>query len=371
VRRATELHRPRGGANRRLIPAHGLLWGGLWLLLPVLALAQPAASGAPARTVFGGYLIASGYFDDNVFDYSAVNRSIIGTPADTSGRFPISSVGDFITELSARVDCVRKAPGRKRDNWRARLRYDGHLYANNTFRNYHQFGAELRRDVGRTYVEVTGLYLPEYYLRELYWRPMPSRPPGVRYAPARYAKYSFALETGTRLQRTLDGHIWWAWDRRDYEAPFDERDNHSNEWGAALAWKATDRVEAQIHGGYATVAAAGAQATDSLIADISNRQYFGRALLDLQLDAAGRFRLTPSFYYEQQEYTTDNRYDVSHYNRRDEEMSLDVHLTWRASSHWQPRLFYEYRRGTSTAKLATDVGEYTGNQIGLQVIYYY
>jgi hypothetical protein len=38
---------------------------------------------------------------------------------------------------------------------------------------------------------------------------------------------------------------------------------------------------------------------------------------------------------------------------------------------WIMDLLRPERRGTSTAKLATDVGECTGNQIGLQVIYYY
>lgn len=316
-----------------------------------------------------GYLMTNGYYDDNVFNYSSTERAIIGTQADTSARFPIESVDDYVMEVFVRSDAI-VAVGR-RTSWRIRLRYDADLYVRNTSRSHQQLGAELRWEHRRTYAEASLRWLPSYYLREMYWRPMPSRPPGVRYAAAEFAKYSFALEAGTRLRRGLDGLVSVAFDRRDYKAPFDERDNDAFTVGAGLSWKVEPHIQTQMRVHFGNVHAAGADSPDSLVADVSNRQAGAEAGLEIKLDGRGKLRLAETVAYEHQTYTTDNSIDRFHYHRKDDEYGWDSQLTWLVHPHWQPRLFYTFRKSTTTEALSTDEGAFTGNRVGVQLIYYF
>lgn len=350
---------------------------GLLALILVPTCAWPQADSSKPTTSqtslphlsFDGYLVTTGYYDDNVFNYSPTDIALIGSAADTSERFPISSVDDYVLQIAVRTDAINAV--NKRTSWRARLRYDANVYARNTSRSHQQFGAELRWDHRRTYAEMSALWLPNYYVRELYWRPMPSRPSGVRYAPGEYDRYSLILETGTRFARGLHGHVTGAYDRRDYKAPFDERDNSAYTIGAGLEWDVVSRVHCQGRGYFCSVSAAAASSLDSLASDISNDQYGGEGGVELELDGRGRWQLNESVYYEHQRYTTGNPVDRFHYGRLDDEWGWGSQMTWRFHPHWQTRVFYDFRTSKTSEKVATDEGAFTGNRVGLQTIWYF
>lgn len=343
------------------------------LVLAICSTSVAQVSGRRPSTLqskFDGYVIVNEYYDDNVFDYSGNDRTLMDTSATVPGRFAIDHVGDYVTDAALRLD--RLWEHGRRSSWRLRLRYDADIYARNTFRNYHQFGVEFRHEARRTYFETGFRWLPKYYLRDLYWRPMPERPAGVNHAPANFTKYAFNLEAGTQLARHLQGRTWLAIDRHDYDFPFDERDNTSYSAGVRVDSRLTRRISGQLRFELGTSKAAGADSTSPTVVDVSYHSRAAAAELELRIDRTRNIDLTQSFRYEHQSYTTDRITDVYHYGRKDDEYEWETQLTWRPHPHWQPRLFYAYRRGTTTTSPgATDVGAFSGNRAGLQLIHYF
>lgn len=353
-----------------------------WMLGLSLCLLAPGSS-APAqqsgvathrhafRARFDGYAFLRQSYDDNVFDYSQTDRNTFDTATAALQRFPIEKAGDYVTEFSARADYVWSRG--RHTSTRGRLRYDADLYARNTFRNYHQLGAEWRLERRHSYVEASLRWLPKYYLRHLYWRPMPERPVGVRYAPATFTKYAFDLEWGGRLVRRLDARIVASFDRRDYDFPFDERDNNTYGMASRVTIGASHRLDLYLEAELATSRAAGADSASPAVVDVSNHRRALEVGFEWALDRGGRLRLAQSLAYGHQSYTTGNVADLQHHGRRDDEYRWETDLTWHPVRSWQPRLYYAYRKGTTTADLvgATDVGSFTGNRLGLQLVRYF
>lgn len=319
---------------------------------------------------FDGYVIVNAYYDDNVFDYSGTDRMLRDTAVVAPSRFAIDELGDYVTDVALRLDRVWERG--RRSSWRIRLRYDADLYARNTFRNYHQFGAELRRETRRTYFEGSFRWLPKFYLRDLYWRPMPGRPLGVTYAPAGFTKYSYRLEFGRRLARHLDGRTWLTINRRDYDYPFDERDNTTFGGGIRIDRRFSRRLSANLRFELGFSDAAGADSISATVVDVSYHSRLAGGEVQIHLDRGRNLDFTQSVRYEHQTYTTGRVTDTYHYGRQDDEYELESQLTWRPHPHWQPRLFYNYRKATTTtAPGASDVGAFTGNRVGLQLIHYF
>ena len=129
---------------------------------------------------FDAYAFVSSYYDDNVFDYSDADRARFDAATTPLSRFPISDLSDVVTRVAGRGSYLWKV--RRRSYWRARLSYDGRLYANNGDKTYHELGVSLRRKKRRGSFELRAGYTPEYYLRHLFWRASLAPPPGVRHA---------------------------------------------------------------------------------------------------------------------------------------------------------------------------------------------
>jgi len=320
------------------------------------------------RGHFDGYGFVSSYYDNNVFSYSSQDRDLYNSGLATGNKFPIESLGDVVTTLALRGDYRWEV--KKRSMWRVRLSYDGTLYGNNTDKNYNRFGATLERIKRNYQIGLSANYTPEYYLRNLYWRPMPDRPLGIRYAAATYKRLIVAANGNTRLSDKVDGNAMLGYAKRDYNYPFDERDNNTYMIGAGVNVEMTERFEASFNLTMDLSRAAGADSTNPAVDDVSNNR-FG---IDIggTWRFASRWLFVPSVDYGHQVYTTGKATDISHYNRTDNEITLTGEVRMMPRNGWQPEAYIQYRASSSSipAGLA-EYGQYKAYRLGMQVTYYF
>jgi|GEM_PF-3199565 len=313
------------------------------------------------------YAFVSSYYDDNVFDYSDADRAQFQSATVPLSRFPISNLSDVVTNVSGRLNYLWNA--RRRSNWRARLSYNGHFYTNNGEKTYHEFEGSLRRKKRRGLVELAVGITPDYYLRHLYWRGSLGPPPGVKYAPASMARYVVALRGRRRLSRRWAIDVRGRFARRNYAAPFDERDNSTWTIGAGPVVRVSRRVEVDGRLALGFSSAAGANSTDPAAADISNNRLTVRTGMTWRMSR--RVRLEEGVGYSHQRYTTGRVTDTYHYNRKDDEYWWHNELTLPRQGKVQPKVFFNYRRSSTTTEPGVaDVGQYTGSRFGAQLTMY-
>lgn len=315
-----------------------------------------------------GYGFISSYYDDNVFSYSDQDRQRYEAGDSAGGKYSIESLGDYVTTLAARGDY--RWDIRKYSMWRARLLYDGAFYARNTERTNHRFGMSLQRLLRHSQVDLSASYTPDYYLRYLYWRPMPERPAGVRYAPAVYDRSIIEADGRTRLARAVDGVIAVGFTHRDYEFPFDERDNNAYSLGSGVDIAIHPRLDTSLLLAVEVTRARGADASSPAVEDISNNRFGFELQGTWRISRSLRFM--QAFDYGHQVYTTNNVVDIAHYDRRDDEFGSTSELGMVAVDGWQPQVFFQYRASTSTTPPGiAEFGQYTAFRYGLQVTYYF
>jgi hypothetical protein len=341
------------------------------IVLSVLATVffdSPNAIAQSSNRNLDGYGFISGYYDNNVFSYSDQDRQRFEAGDSAGGKYSFESLGDYVTTLALRGDYQWNV--RKHSMWRARLLYDGSYYARNTERTNHRVGMSLQRLLRHSEITLDASHTPNYYLRHLYWRPMPERPAGVRYAPAVYDRFAIGADGRTRLARAVDGVVAVGFTYRDYEFPFDERDNNAYSLGSGVDVAIHPRLDTSIRLVVDVTRADGADASDPAIEDISNNRY------GVQLRGAWRMsrsvRFVQAFDYGHQVYTTSNVADIAHHDRRDDEFESTSELGMVALDGWQPQIFFQYRASTSTTPPGiAEFGQYTAVRYGLQITYYF
>jgi hypothetical protein len=341
-----------------------------YALLPgcfVVCSVPAQAAGDPGHK-FDGYGFVSGYYDDNVFSYSDEDRLAYESGTGEAGKFPIAGLSDFVTTIAARGDYDWSV--RRHSMWRARALVDGTLYADNSDRNNYRFGASMQRVLRNGSVNLSVAYMPSYYLRELYWRPMPERPAGVTYAAARYATVAVDTRARMRLGSRVDGLVEAGVTNRNYESPFDERDNNT--------YSGAGGVEVQIARGLTGACMAvldvskarGADSPDPEAEDISNSKLGGNVEFNAKMSR--RLRFIQSVEYGHQVYSTKNPSDAAHYDRRDDEVTSTSRIQMVIPGGWQPECYFAYRGSWSnTTPGATEFGQYTGYRVGLQLTRYF
>lgn len=337
----------------------------LGLFLVVLVSVPIPAHSKP----LDGYVFVSGYYDDNIFNYSDADRETFKNRSGSLERFPIESLDDFVLTPAARGDYLWEV--RRHSNWRIRAQIDGRLHLNNTSRNYARMGLSLRRRSRRGSVEFSLGYTPNYYLRHLYWRPMPNRPVGVRFAAARFDKYSIQLSARRDLSRKTSGLAELEFARRNYDFPFDERDNSTVSLTAGVRHETSRVLRIELEGSSAWCAAKGPSGVPGALADVSNNQYGVRAGLRWKFSRG--WRLVETLAYTHQGYTSNDPADVAHYDRKDHDVDWSNRLYWRIDRNWQAQLYYRHRSSSTSvsAPLYFDVGQYTAQRVGMQVNYFF
>ena len=319
-----------------------------------------------------GYITLSSYYDDNVFSYSDSDRTVFSNQTKPE-RFPIDQIDDVVTSVAARGDIVWSR--KRHSNWRLRFRYDASLYQSNTFRNNNQFGVELRRKKRHSYTELSVLWTPNFYLRHLFWSDKKASvlrtTTDPKYAAANLSKVGFYLEREQRLATRLYGRITLGYVIKNYGAPFDERDNNTFSVAARLRKVFTRRFEGYVGGSLASVSSSASDYKVDSIADVGNTETGFRGGFELKLDRRGKFRWNESVSYAHQAYNS-NSADKFHYQRSDNEVIWSNRLTWRVHPHWQPRVFYTLRNSSSNVQTGvSDVGAFSSNRFGVQVLHYF
>jgi len=323
-----------------------------------------------ARKSFQSYFTVSEYYDNNIFDYSDAARSEFDSLTSRSSKYPIKNLADYVTSVGLRVDYCLDPDAKWQ--WHIRGRYDANLYARNHYRDYNQWGLELRSGTRSGYATFAFRWLPKYNLRTLYWRKMPQRPTGVRYAAADFSRLSYSLELAARFSTALDGRLALETRRNNYVFPFDERDNTTRTAEAQLTLQLSRRWETYLQVNLGQTAAAGKDSVSGKVEDVSNNESSVEAGIQWKVDHRGRVVASTSAAYDHQRYTTGKLADTHHYRRIDNEFNWDIDLSWRLHRLWQPEIFYKHRRSTSsTPSSAIDVGSFSGYRLGLQLVHYF
>lgn len=338
------------------------------LVLVVGSLGAPLHTDARPLHRVHGYMFVKGYFDDNVFSYSDADRQTFDSGTATNDKFPMSSLSDYVTTLALRGDYDWGI--RRHSLWKMRVMVDGTMYARNSDRNSLGLGLALRRSLRHSEAELSVNYTPSYYLRNLYWRPMPERPTGVRYAAARYSRAILKARVQTRLTRRVDGVLETAVANRNYEFPFNERDNNTYSGAAGIEASLSRRVRGTFLGRVDLSKARGANATDPSIEDVSNNA-FG-VELGASYRVSRKVSASESVEYTHQTYTTDNAMDSAHFDRRDNDVAATSRIRVTLENGWQPQVFFTYHGSRSnTPAGVADFGQYTRYRMGLQMTRYF
>ncbi len=321
------------------------------------------------RHRFDGYAYLGLYYDDNVFNYSDSDRQTFEGRTQPLERFPIESLDDFVAVPAVRVDYLWKI--RRHSDWRVRAMADAQIYTSNTIKNYSRFGLSLRRRVRDGSVALALRYTPSYYLRHLFWRQMPERPAGVRFAAAQFNKFSLALDSRYNFSPAWVGLFGFDFAYRNYDFPFDERDNSTYSIAAGARYRASRALRLKFLASVGWSRAKGPNQVPGALADISNNQYGFQGGFTWRI--SGGLRLDETLVYSHQSYTTSNPLDTAHFDRRDKDIHWSNRLYWRIDRHWQPQVFYVYRNSSTSvdSPLYFDVGQYRGNRAGVQVNYFF
>ena len=334
----------------------------------LLSCGRAMAGEAAERGPFDGYAFIAAYADNNVFLYSDVDRQRFESGVPAGGKYPIQDLADIVTTLAARGDL--RWDVQPYSLWRVRLMYDANVYARNTDRTNQRLGVSLQRQLRHAHASVTANYVPDFYLRHLYWRPMPGRPPGIRYAAARYDKMEITAEGSLRLSRIVDGLLGLGFARRDYDFPFDERDNNTYSIDAGAEVRVRPRLSLSFMFNVDLLHASGADSTSLAAEDISNNQF------GFELGGSWRMnewlRFVQTFDYSHQVYTTGNVADLPHHDRKDDEFGTRSEFRMGPFSGWQPDVFIEYHTSKSSVPPGiAEFGQYTAFRVGIQVTYYF
>ena len=181
------------------------------------------------RTRFDARVRLGGYYDSNVFDYSDADRATFEGATAPLPRFPISSLGDYVTTVAARADWTRRTA--RRTAWRLRLRYDGRLHVRNGERDRHGFGLELRRRGRHSETTLSTSLTPRIYLRHLYARSQAAYAPAERGGACSPASRDATTTRRSTSATTTPGARGRVWNAR---------------WGAACAWTPRWRCRGRV-----------------------------------------------------------------------------------------------------------------------------
>lgn len=276
-------------------------------------------------------------------------------------RFLITSTADDITALHG--DAYAHLRILRRRDTRLGASFDGTTYDRNEVKNWHQFGASLSQELTASRRHLTTLNawrttLPRYYLRQI-----------------TDADASFAA--GARIRRSLDyaqrtagvrlAQEWWrgrvalglGFERitRDYNAEFDERDNHNDQWritagGRPLpGWGLTTELayvagHLRAHGDLA--------ASPIVDTDISYDHHgLGGSITAPWGHAGSRGHVEVDVMPEVRTYRTTDRFDVARFGRVNHRLDTTVRVVQRV---WAPfELVGTWERLTSDASFNSGI----------------
>ena len=322
------------------------------------------------------HAFVSQYYDNNILNYSDSDRTLYKETSSSGGntRFAVETLDDNVIEVGARF--TYESSGRKSSMWRARLKGSADLFARNSFRNYSQWGLELRKYISRSYIEFSLSWLPYYNLRNLYWQPQFRHGDTREYMPAEFRRTNYALEVGASFSRQLDGRVSIGLSSTNYKFPFDERDNTTFTESGRLGYDVSKRITLYGGFGFAQSRAAGRDSTSQFfggVKDISYNAILAEFGARVKCDRRGRIVASGSFDYQHQHYRSRKQYgDKGHYGRIDHDRTFDLSLSWRVTNRWQPKLNYVYHSSTSNVSPGTtDFGSYTAYHVGAMLTVFF
>lgn len=320
-----------------------------------------------------------GGWDDNICELSDTDRDDVGDPR-FADRFKIESPDDWFVEPSVRVGYARRSAGQRR----TAIRFDARVtrYLQNSVKNYEAYGVRFAQDLTGdsrhgTRLVLRGGHTPDFYLREL-TVPQATLEQGRRVRDSsRYEETSLSAAVEQVLvpeRLELEGRL--ETERRDYFAPFDERDGDLTGYRVRLEWyPATDR-RFSIGAGFRQQsydAEGDRAATPAFEPDISSDRTELALGLGLRWSFHGRRGdALLELSREERDFTSGNPVDRFHFGRDDtlSEYRLSIGQQVRQDLHLRAELRREENDsnlGRAPSALSDDVTDYTRNVVSMSI----
>jgi len=319
-------------------------------------------------------------WDDNICELSDTDRDRVGDPL-FADQFKIQSPDDWFLEPSLRVGFARRSAARRR----TAIRFDARAtrYLENSIKNYEAYGVRFAQDLTGaasrfgTRLILRGGYTPDFYLREL-TVPQATLEQGRRVRDSsRYQETSLSAAVEQVLvpgRLELEGRL--ETERRDYFAPFDERDGDLTGYRVRLEWTPVTDRRFSVGAGFRQQsydAAGDRAATPALEPDISSDRDELALGLGFRWALDGRrgdARLELS--REEREFTSADPIDRFHFGRNDTltEYRLAIDQLVRRDLYLQMELRREQNDsdlGRAPSALSDDVTDYTRNVVSVSI----
>lgn len=296
-------------------PADSAYWPADTLATVPTALPRKPHSRPPAP-LFSGTLTLGTLYDNNILDYSSREVALLEAGAQPA-RFAIKTPDDVVYGAELQLDF-------KPTLWldhpsRLRLSGSGDLYSRNGIENQGEVGLEWRQLLSRKITAAAEFdYLPYFYVRNLYVR---DPAPGPQYAQARLRRWRYATAFSYRFSPNLDAELRYAFETRDYNATFNERDSKSHIPGVEIDYRFSRLLKMDIAYDFDRTLAEGRNSPDSQVVDISNRahQFAWDIFLRPRIWRKHAFQAAQRVVYELQKYTSERSLDRYHFGRTDHE----------------------------------------------------
>lgn len=303
-----------------------------------------------------------GFYDNNILDYSDRDRRQFRDRTHPN-KYSIRSLDDWINELG--VHAGLRHGTRSRGEYRLRLLCEANIFATNAMKNSVHYEIDGRWAHRNQSVTIRGGWTPHFYLRDLIVHDSTYAHPGSsQYASATYHVWTLDAEVRFRVGFPFEQRLAGGRKRTDYGRRFNERDNTS--WWGRYGWVVglSNWAKASLSYQFLSLDAAGAHDSGAA-SDISQDEHTVAGGLDFDLTKTIFGSMDAA--YERQNYSSIKPADVSHVGRRDEEWRLYAEGGALMSHGWRILLFERWTSAASNTALATDLGAFVDNQVGIRV----
>lgn len=291
-------------------------------------------------------------YDDNVFQYSDRNLSRFDSALPKFST--LDSTDDVIVTPSVDLRVTWKG----RYATRAFAGVDVNRYAKNTDRSSATYTLGVSQRVS-PYNDLTLRY--RFVPTHLGWRLADPPNQTTTYANAEVSSSEWRLAIDHDLNRTLNAELYGAWEIKDYNAAFNERDITVKEVGLSgtAKWRRAAAVKLGVARETGDAAGAGDAITNS---DTSYNQWSVR--LRPAVSPARGWDVALSYEYQRRDYTSSLVADTNHYQREDTTRTAGMEIGLQVTKEVEVRADYDHVRRTSNKNgVDLDFGNYTERRV--------
>jgi opacity protein-like surface antigen len=321
-----------------------------------LAGAAPIYAAAPDLRAEAGLRIR---YDDNVFQYS--NRNLDRFSPSTLNKFATLESSDDVIVIPS-IDV--RATWKGRYATRAFAGVDLNQYTKNKDRSSPTYTLGVTQHLGRdTALTLRHRFVPTH----LGWRLADPPNQTAAYANAELSSAEWRLAVDHDLNRILSTELYGAWEDRNYNAAFNERDITVKDVGLSGTVKLRRAIALRLGVARETGDAAGA-GDAAVNSDTSYRQWSVR--LRPTISPTRDWDLGLAYEYRRRDFTAALPADTNYFGREDTTHAVGVDSTVQLRKGVDLRADYDHIRRTSNKSGADlEFGNYTEQRITAGIDY--